>query len=94
MSLMEAILTSLAKGTFCQLYQGPQHGALAAITDVWASRISNSARQTGPFRLNQMPNAAFRLSQSSPEGIPSMPKRNPDEDGKSVSSNMKNLSLQ
>jgi hypothetical protein len=44
--------------------------------------------------LNQIPDTDFRLPQSSPDGIQSVPKRHPDEDGNSVSSNLEQLSLQ
>jgi hypothetical protein len=41
-----------------------------------------------------MPDTASRLPQSAPDGLQSMPKWSRDEDGESVSSNMKDLSLQ
>lgn len=44
--------------------------------------------------MNEIPHNTSETLQSSPEGIQSTPKHNLDEDGKSVSSNMKNLSLQ
>jgi hypothetical protein len=57
-------------------------------------RLSDSGRQTVPFSLNQIPDSDSRLPQCSPGDIQSVPKRHSDEDGKSVSSNMKKLSLQ
>lgn len=54
-------------------------------------RISDSGRHTSPF---QMPDTAFRQPQTSNGGEQTVRGPNQDEDGKSVSSNMKDLSLQ
>lgn len=81
-------------GHFYELHEESFRGTDASIANTPADRVSDSGRKTGPFRLYQIPDSALRHTDTSHEAIEKQPKGQPEDDGKSVNSNMKNMSLQ
>jgi hypothetical protein len=100
-------LISLAKGALSALWRAALSRAFSTsltrhfmallqllLTPESIHRISDSGQHTSPFHLHQMPDTALRLPQTSNGGEQTARRPNVDEDGKSMSSNMKDLSLQ
>lgn len=85
--------TGLVKGHFYGLHGGPFRGTDASIANAPADRVLDSERKTDLSRPHQSPDSALRHTDTSHEAIERQPKGQPEDDGKSVNSNMKDMSL-
>jgi hypothetical protein len=93
-SLVKSTLSSLVKAFSTSLMRHFMALLQLLLTLESIHRISDNGRHTSPFHLHQMPDTALRLPQTSNGGEQTVRRPTPDEDGKSMSSNMKDLSLQ
>jgi hypothetical protein len=82
------------KGHFYEFHEESFRSTDASIANTPADRVSDSGQKTGPFCLHQIPDSALRHTDTSHEAIQKQPKRYLEDDGKSVSSSLRDLSLQ